>query len=321
MTLNREQISFFKENGYLLVPGVLDPVLCAEAQDELWGSLPPDTDIKRYDPATHVGPFSDKDTKADPVDFRVGYRWQLRKNGTEKGMLDLFYSDMLIAISEQLLGKGMVKQPVLKGSVMGSRGYAWPGGPVDPALNSEGIRGTYGTLPFPPGRQAKRADSAAHTDGHPFMLSMVGLIDDCPAAGGAFTVWPKSHRRLYPTFWMQYDQARIPFYDHMPSHKGLIHPPEYQKELQCILEDTAPVDCWGETGDVVLWHHRLVHAAGENHSDVIRQAVLGDFNRHDLDILRLEPPGDDMWRDWSDELKRSNGEYSAEFARQQRCNE
>jgi hypothetical protein len=247
MALSQEQISFFKENGYLLIPDALDPGLCAKARDALWGSLPPGSDIRQEDPTTHIGPFSEKDTKADPLDSRVGYRWQLRRNGTEKDMIDLLYSEKLTAISEQLLGKGMVQQPVQDGSVMGSRGYAWPGGPVDPALNSEGIRGTYGTLPFPPDEQVKRVDSAAHTDGHPFMLSVVGLIDDCPAGGGAFTVWPKSHRRLYPTFWMQYDQARIPFYDHLPSHKGLIHPPEYHEELQHILEDTHPVDCWGKT--------------------------------------------------------------------------
>jgi hypothetical protein len=78
-------------------------------------------------------PGSEKDTKAEPVDSRVGYRWQLRRNDTEKDMIDLLHSEKLIAISEQLLGNGMVKQPALDGSVMGSCGYAWPGGPVDPA--------------------------------------------------------------------------------------------------------------------------------------------------------------------------------------------
>ena len=174
--------------------------------------------------------------------------------------------------AEQLLGEGSVRQPVVGGTVMGSKGKAWPDGPVDPAVNSEGIRGIYATLPTTEEQGAPA--TGAHTDGHPFMLSVVGLIDDCPEDGGAFTVWPGSHRRLYPVFPMQYDQARIPFYEHMPSFKGIIHPQAYHDELENILQDTSPVDCHGKAGDIVLWHHRLVHAASTNHSGIIRQAVL-----------------------------------------------
>ena len=319
MILNSEQVAFFKVNGYLMLPGALDLDLCAVARDALWASLPATSKMERDDPVTHIGPFSENDTRRDPLVSRVGYLWQLRDNGTDENMIRLLYSDALMAIGEQLLGEGMVRQPVVGGTVMGSQGYAWPDGPVDPAQSSQGIRGTYGTLPFAPGATITHPDSKAHTDGHPFMLSMVGLIDDCSPDGGAFTVWPKSHSRFYPKFWMQYDQARIPYYEHMPSFKGLVNPPEYYEELARILDDTRPVDCWGKTGDVVLWHHRMLHSARENHSSVIRQAVLADYNRTDLDQLRLDPPQPDMWRDWSQDLKDSSGEYSEEFARQQRC--
>jgi hypothetical protein len=319
MKLSVEQIAFFKMQGYLLLPGVLDPLLCAQAQDAFWASLPDDSDIHRDDPATHVGPFCEKDTQRDPVNSRVGYRWQLRSNGTDQSLVDLMYSPALMDVAEQLLGKGRVRQPVVGGSVMGSRGYAWPNGPVDPALASEGIRGTYATLPYAEGESETRGDAGAHTDGHPFMLSMVGLIADSPPGGGAFNVWPGSHRRLFPTFWMRYDQARIPFYEHMPSYKGILHSHEYHEELARILEDTQPVDCWGSAGDVVVWHHRMVHAASENHSQVIRQAVLADFNRTDLDELRLSPPQEDMWQDWSDAVRESTGEYSQAVSLAQRC--
>lgn len=300
MQLTTEQLTQFKQAGYLIIRELLDPDRCQQARDLLWASLPEDSDIQREDPATHVGPFSDKDFQDDPLDSRVGFRWQLRRHSTDASLIELTYSDDIMAIAEQLLGKGRVSTPVIGGSVMGSMGKAWPDGPVDPALNSEGIRGIYGTLPY--GDAAAAPATGAHTDGHPFMLSVVGLIDDCPPNGGAFTVWPGSHRRLYPVFPMQYDQARIPFYEHMPSLKGIIHPPEYHEELARILADTEPVDCWGRAGDVVFWHHRLVHAASENHSSVIRQAVLADLNRVDLDQLRLDPPQENMWRDWSEEL-------------------
>ncbi|MEM7342847.1 MAG: phytanoyl-CoA dioxygenase family protein [Chloroflexota bacterium] len=316
--LTDEQIAFFKDNGYLLLRGVLDPALCAQARDRLWDSLPADSDIRRDDPTTHVGPFSEHDTQIDAQHMRRDYRWQLRDIGTEPLILNLVYSETLTAMAEQLLGVGTLRRPIVGGVPMGSHGFAWPDGPVDPAHDVEGIRGIYCTLPY--GDRPQEADWL-HTDGHPFHLGLVGLINDVPPNGGGFKVWPKSHKRLYPTFWMQYDQARIPFYEHMPSYKGLLNPPEYHAEIERIQADTEPVDCWGSTGDVVLWHHRMAHMAGHNYSTVIRQAILGDFSKTDLDKTRLDPPQVDMWRDWSEDIKQSDGMYSDEFAREQRLGE
>ena len=59
-----------------------------------------------------------------------------------------------------------------------------------------------------------------------------------------------------------------------------------------------PVHTFGSAGDVVLWHHRMGHGAGHNRSSQVRQAVLYDFCRADLDAVQDEPPPDDMWRDW-----------------------
>ena len=84
------------------------------------------------------------------------------------------------------------------------------------------------------------------------------------------------------------------------------------------MADTPAVDCWGKAGDVILWHHRTAHMAGHNYSDVIRQAILYDFTRVDLDACRLDPPQDNMWRDWSEELQVSGTEYSKAFAQSQR---
>lgn len=315
MSLDDEQIAFFKRNGYLILPGLLDPGLCEFALDQLWDSLPPDAALDRDDPSTHVGPFGPGDELEDAMNLRKGHRWQLRANGADRNMIDLVYSEQIVEYASDLLGHGRLRQPVVGGTPMGSQGFAWPGGPVDPALGTEGARGIYCTLPY---EGDAPAYDGPHTDGHPFMLSMVGLLADSPPEGGAFQVWPGSHRRLYPTFWMQYDQARIPFYGHMPSFKGLLNPPAYHEELARILEDTKPVDCWGAAGDVVLWHHRLVHMAGQNHSKVMRRAVLGDFARDDLDTLRLDPPQRDMWRDWSDAVRVSGQRYSEAFAATQR---
>lgn len=315
MALTTEQIAFFKDNGYLLVPGAMDLQLCAEAQDRMWDALPPDAALKRHDPETHAGPFPDNDRSTDSLHTRDGYRWLLRTVGTEQALINLVYSDRINTMAEQLLGAGTLRRPTVGGTPMGNQGPAWPGGPTDPAQGNEGARGIYFTLPY--GDKAREPDRC-HTDGHPFQLGIVGLLNDVPQDGGAFKVWPKSHRRLYSTFQMQYDQPRIPYYDHLPSHKGIVHTQAYLDELERLQKDTPAVECWGAAGDVVFWHHRTAHMAGHNYTSSIRQAVLADFWTTDLDSCRLSPPQEDMWHDWSVAIRDAQIDYSDRFAKQQR---
>ena len=44
--------------------------------------------------------------------------------------------------------------------------------------------------------------------------------------------------------------------------------------------------------------NRIGHAAGHNYSRQIRQAVLYDFRKTELERTQEEPPNEDMWRDW-----------------------
>lgn len=314
MTLTQEQINFFKHNGYLIVRGALDKAVCAKVRDRMWESLPDSAGLVRDDPATHVGPFAQSARSLDATDVRDGFRWQIRHIGTEALLIDLVFNPRMRSIAECLLGADSLRTPVVGGSVMGTHGAAWPGGPVDPALDNEGVRGIYCTLPY--GDEPREPDSA-HTDGHPFNLGIVGLIHDVPPEGGGFKVWPGSHRRLYPTFVMRYDQPRIPYYHHLPSYKGIAHTQSYLDELERLQADTQAVDCYGRCGDVVFWHHRLAHMAGHNYTDVMRQAVLYDFCKTDLDERRMDSAQGDMWRDWSNRLQAAGTEYSAEFAVQQ----
>ncbi len=280
----------------------------------MWQALPPASALRREDKNTHVGPFDAAERSEDSLHVRDGYRWLNRTLGVSAEVINLIYSPRICAMAGQLLG-GTLRQAVVNGTPMGSRGPAWPGGPTDPALANDGARGVYCTLPY--GDQPRQPD-ACHTDGHPFQLGVVGLLDDTPPGGGAFKVWPGSHRRLYPTYKLRYDQPRIPFYDHLPSFKGILHTPEYLAEIEMLNRDTKPVECWGRAGDIVFWHHRTAHMAGHNHSEVIRQAVLADFWTEDLDKFRTDDPGGDMWRDWSPEVQNAAAAYSAEFAAAQR---
>ena len=90
--LTQEQISFFKTNGYLLVPGAMDAALCAEVRDAMWAAMPADVHVKRDDPATHAGPFAEAEASTDSVEYREGYRWLNRALGVSQAVIDLIYS-------------------------------------------------------------------------------------------------------------------------------------------------------------------------------------------------------------------------------------
>jgi len=312
--LTPEELCFFKQYGYLLKSKAVTKSACEQALNRMWETAP--EGIKRDDPATWK-PISESEQSNDPLLIKQGTRWQLRAASTEAQIIELAYNRQICAWAEQLLGLKSLKEPKIDGKPMGSWGTAWPGGPVDPALG-EGVRGIYATLPWDKSKPVPPDN--LHTDGHPFHLGAVCLLEDNPPGGGGFKVWPGSHRRFYPLFPMQYDQARIPFYEHMPSFKGIIHPPEYMTEVGEVEADTPPVDCYGEAGDLVFWHHRMGHMAGINTSEppCIRQALLFDFCKTDLDTMRLDPPQEDMWRDWGAELQAADTPITRQLAAEQR---
>jgi hypothetical protein len=144
----------------------------------------------------------------------------------------------------------------------------------------ERVRGIYcmlpeGDLPERPYR--------FHIDRHPFHLGVVAYIDRVVPNGGGFTVWPDSHRRFYPLFATQHTFT-----------------PHAEAQAAGESAQAQPyVDCHGDAGDVVFWHHRLGHSAGHNRSANIRQAVLYDFKHKDLAQLQELPPHEDMWADWA----------------------
>jgi len=312
--LSAEQIGFFKTQGYLLIPGLLNAAGVCEVRDAMWAALPESSALQRADATTHLGPFSSADSSADATHVRSEHRWLNRALGVSRAVIDLVYSETICGIAEQLLG-GPLRQAVVGGTPMGAQGPAWPGGPTDPALGNEGARGVYCTLPY---GECERQGDACHTDGHPFQLGLVGLLEATPPDGGAFKVWPGSHRLLYPTFQLRYDQPRIPFYDHLPSYKGIVHTPAYLQAIEHLNNHVTPVECYGQAGDVVLWHHRLAHMAGHNYSTQIRQAVLADFWKMDLDHSRALPVEEDMWLEWSPNLRNNPGTYTSAFAESQR---
>ena len=141
------------------------------------------------------------------------------------------------------------------------------------------VRGIYCTLPY---GDVPKKSSGCHVDGHPFHLGVVGYIDDVLPEGGGFMVWPKSHLKFYYDFHSQYRTE--------PTD-------QYEKDRTFFSQKTG-VDCYGCAGDIVFWHHRIGHAAGHNYSCQIRQAVLYDFRKKDIEQTMEESPCLNMWRDW-----------------------
>ncbi len=264
MKLSPEEISFFKEEGYLIKRKVMDEALMAKARDRLWDNKP--VELDRNKPETWVGPikaYKGKiDVKGDKSRDSIGkgnegqnFRWHFRSIGDEDWIVRMLATDPSIwAMAEQILGVGKVQIP-------------------------DQIRGIYcslpeGDIPLQPHR--------CHTDAHAFHLGVVGYIDDVPPNGGGFIVWPKSHRTFYHAYQTQHGNDQAVQYD------------------ECIekFNQLPYVECHGEAGDIVFWHHRLAHTAGHNRSQVIRKAVLYDFRKVDLEEKTKEPPCEDMWRDW-----------------------
>jgi len=242
ITLSNDEITFFRENGYLIKRKVLDPDLMTQARDRLWEGAPPELD--RHRPKTWVGAFAES-----------RWTWKFREPGEEAWMVQLLATDPSIwTMAEQLLGKDCLQIP-------------------------ERIRGIY--CIFPEGDVPERS-TRCHVDRHPFHLGVVGYIDHVPPGGGGFTVWPGSHQRFYYDFVTQYSFE--------PTD-------QYALDVASVNEE-LPVECHGEPGDIVFWHHRIGHSAGHNRSSQIRQAVLYDFKKKDLEETKDKPPAEDMWRDW-----------------------
>ena len=214
---------------------------------DAWWDAAP-PELKRDEPDSWVDAFPDSH-----------FTWKYRDRSYEPWMIELLYGNpKLQAVAKQEIGPNL-KQP-------------------------ERIRGIY--CVFPDTDETARP-AYFHVDAHAFHLGVVGYVDDVPPDGGAFTIWPGSHKQFYPTFKTAYT----------------FNPLEEKKEYRdtdawrAVLQ-IEPVYTYGSAGDVVLWHHRMGHGAGHNRSRQVRQAVLYDFCRADLDDVQDEPPPADMWRDW-----------------------
>jgi hypothetical protein len=259
--LTDEQVALFCREGYLVVPDLFDAETVHRTIETTWLLLP--AWFKRDDPRTWTG-MTEDDCHAQSLEGRRGrlkYRQSIRDQRWIGDML--FANEMVIAVAESLLGVGTVAQP------------AW-------------FRGLYPIVPTPT-MVGKKPNG--HIDRHPFQIGMVGYLNDVKPGCGAFTVWPGSHRRLWPHFRNRgTDWRRRSWETTFASIKKSIN----------SIELTAPA------GSVIFWHSRLVHAAGINGGPDIRFAILGDLARVDYDPYVAINFYDDMWYGWGERVTQSN---------------
>ena len=129
---------------------------------------------------------------------------------------------------------------------------------------------------------------------------------------------PGSHRRIYHHFHRQHSYTPAgPDLPAAPGFSGLLagssEPADNKATMAAIREDTAALDTYGPAGTVVLMHHRMCHCPGQNRSGLhLRQAVLHDFVKINVDD---GPPKEDMWEDWSEELRRAGGPAAEHLGR------
>ena len=272
--LTPDEIRFFKREGYLIKRGVLDAELMARARERKWAGAP--ARMKRDDPGTWFGPFrADEELVEDPVNFRSGFTWKYTAPGYEPWIVAMLATNpLLLGWAEQLLGRGETEVP-------------------------ERIRGIYCQLPegeLPPRPTVCHCDvtpdrlhstplSALLAPG----LGAVGLIADIPPAGGAFTVWPGTHRIIH---------------DLLLHTEGLARNEAYQRRIIEFNADPR-VESHGAAGDVLLWHRLLAHTAGWNRSSRIqlREAVLCDYRKRADALPDPDGPFEDPWQGWSSEVR------------------
>ena len=277
MTLSATQKLEFKRNGFVTIRNAVDQDLCQKARQVVWDALP----VNKDDPES----------------------WKGRNLGSDIPDIDSTdpfeeFARIAFPHAEALVGKGHLAPPDDPPVEVSHHAGTLVGADHDGMLSPH--------ISYP--REDEDSDwterasenQNAHVDGYapddrfgeninyiPLTIGVAIYFDTVQPGGGGFTVWPGSHIRLAEYF---------------ESHTYN----EYVKDQDVLseLELGVPFEISGESGDMVLWHHNLVHAAGPNISGHIRMASIGRFviddilNRMDEDFQEKGHGLGDLWKQY-----------------------
>ncbi len=154
-----------------------------------------------------------------------------------------------------------------------------------------GVRGVYPTVPIP---RLKSRPYEPHIEVHPCQVVVMYYLNDVTMNNGGLYVWPGSHRDVYLSHSKRFDFCARPEF--------LQHFDRYAVQ--------APVEFTGSAGDVLFFHHRLLHSGSNNFGNTIRFGILNDFIPANFEATRDVPPSpDNMWEYWSDHVQESAAEH------------
>lgn len=259
-TLDMNEISFFKKNGFLVKTGLLKEAheTFAKIIDYAWDSVPRGL-LKRDDPTTWLCGPNEEWTEEDAATVGPLTRdgWKFRSRG--------------VIGSESLFVDGIANHPHMReliGKFIG-----------DPVRHPRRVRGVYMQLPKGPDVEE---NLSPHADGTTAHLSAMVLIDDIAPHCGGFTVWPGSHRLLHPHYTTVFGNKRH------PDKEGA-----WAEARNEAIGDITPVEFPGKSGDVVFWHPRLIHSPGINLSaelgkPAVRYVIPCDYQRDGLTLYEPE---------------------------------
>jgi Phytanoyl-CoA dioxygenase (PhyH) len=121
-----------------------------------------------------------------------------------------------------------------------------------------------------------------------FLANTVIYLSEVQTHGGAFMYWPGSHLTAWKYF------AR--------------HPSDYLSQGERSQDQTfaiitgmmkaEPVEFVGNAGDVIIWHHLLLHSPSINEKDATRMALFGRWGMPLSGDEEHFNFSDSMWQHW-----------------------
>ena len=262
-TLSDAEVSFFKQNGFVVKRGFLDETETFErVVDYVWENVPRKL-MKRDDPKTWVDAPREQWTEEDEdaVGVIQGGTWKMRSRngiGTEPFFLDKIGNHpRMQKMASLFLG--------------------------EPVKRLQRVRGVYCLFPKPSGSEGRLAPHADHTASD---LSAMVIVDEIPPHCGGFTIWPGSHHVAH----IHGDTIHGPI--------GPNHADAYALARDDVLRNITPIELSGKAGDVIFWHPQLMHSGGINCSadhkqPILRLIVPCDYQRADRTFYDnyVEGPG------------------------------
>ena len=113
-------------------------------------------------------------------------------------------------------------------------------------------------------------------------------LNDVTPRNGGLLVWPGSHRDVYLSHAKRF---------------GFCARPEFLRHFERYAVK-APLEVTGTAGDVLIFHHRLLHSGSNNFCNTIRFGILNDFIPADFEAMRDLPPTlENLWDYWSDRVQ------------------